>query len=188
LTDNLSLIQARNAIMDGIYRYCRGIDRMDRQLLLSVFHPSATVEYPYFEGDPRGFVDWMWTALAAFDAHSHQVSNIILELDEEASTGTAEAYVTAALWRRSDDGQEGIEQVVSPGHGVIATTQVGTEYVVRARYFDRWSLQGGAWAIDHRRSVVDYQTMRVTPVLLGEGRRGPEDPSYPFLAPRDPGT
>lgn len=29
----------RQAILDCIHRYCRGVDRMDRQLTLSVYHP-----------------------------------------------------------------------------------------------------------------------------------------------------
>lgn len=37
-------LRAKQAITEIIYRYARAIDRMDEQLLRSVFHPGSQVE------------------------------------------------------------------------------------------------------------------------------------------------
>jgi len=36
--DELDLLAAKQAITEAIHRYCRGVDRMDRALTLSVGH------------------------------------------------------------------------------------------------------------------------------------------------------
>ena len=48
----------REAIRDCVARYCRGVDRFDRELILSAFHPDATDEHGKFVGNPREFVAW----------------------------------------------------------------------------------------------------------------------------------
>ena len=35
---------AKQAIREVIYRYCRGLDRMDRALALSCWHPGGTAD------------------------------------------------------------------------------------------------------------------------------------------------
>src|SRR5438477_89804 len=39
--DELETLAAKQAITEVIYRYCRGLDRMDRALALSVWHPGG---------------------------------------------------------------------------------------------------------------------------------------------------
>ena len=68
-----STLQARQEITEGIYRYCRSLDRMDRELMSTVFHPSGTVQYPKFQGTWMEFVDWVWDLHRAFESHSHQI-------------------------------------------------------------------------------------------------------------------
>ena len=182
--DLIAEIQARQAINDGIYAYCRAIDRMDRQLLSTVFHPTGIAHYPNFTGTPSELADWLWTGHQARDMHSHQVTNIIVELDDNLMSAVSEAYVTAVLWRR-DPGTE-LEQVIVPGHKTSATTWAGTRWDNACRYLDRWSVKDGRWAIDERRVVADIMTITSTRGLVGAARRDPQDPSYELLRRRDP--
>jgi hypothetical protein len=155
---------AKQAITEVLYRYCRGLDRMDRALAMSVWHEGSTVDYgPIFTGSGAEFVDWVWVAHETLAAHSHQITNILIDVSGECAT--SEAYVTVALRTKPDGGSI-------------------VDIVDRGRYLDRWSRRQGVWAIDDRTFVEDFQA--VYPVPLNEatdgsqstGRRAPDDPSY----------
>jgi hypothetical protein len=48
----------RQAIRDCLTRYCRGVDRLDRELVLSTYHPDAIDDHGAFVGTREEFVDW----------------------------------------------------------------------------------------------------------------------------------
>lgn len=158
-------VAAKQDITEVLYRYCRGLDRMDRELALSVWHPGGGADYgSMFEGTGEGFVDWVWQAHAGFERHSHQVTNILIEVDGDSAV--SEAYVTVALRMRDESGS-------------------CTDIESRGRYLDRWSCRDGRWAIDDRRFVEDFSTSHPVPDALGaptsDGRRDRDDPSYSTL-------
>ena len=43
-TPSLATMAAQQAITDNLHRYCRAMDRMDRELALSCWHPGGTDE------------------------------------------------------------------------------------------------------------------------------------------------
>ena len=57
-------LQDRRAIEDCLMTYSRAIDRLDRDLLLSVYHEDAVDDHGLFVGSPAAFPDWA-IALAA---------------------------------------------------------------------------------------------------------------------------
>ncbi len=165
----LDELLAKQAITEVIYSYCRGLDRMDRELALSTWHEGGTADYgPIFEGTGADFVDWAWNAHTAFTAHSHQVTNILIYVDLADDRAVSESYVTVALRTPPTDGSL-------------------IDVVGRGRYVDRWSCRDGRWAIDHRQFVGDFQATYVMSAedaiaaSDGTGRRGPDDPSYEVL-------
>src|ERR1700741_882622 len=90
----------RLAITDKIYRYCRSVDRLDVPVGHSVFHEGSTADFgSSYKGTGRGWIDFICVEHRKFLHHSHQVTNIIIELDGERAG--SEAYVTATL-RRQD--------------------------------------------------------------------------------------
>ena len=162
---DINELLAKQAIRDAIYRYCRGEDRMDAKLSASLWHPDGTATYgrdgALFNGPASA---WSQAGLAGYTGSSHQVTNIIIEV--EGDRAVSEAYVTARLWKMSNDSQ--IWQRVTVG-----------------RYLDRWSCRGGVWAVDHRRFIFDMScastpTRERDPDWF-EGRQGREDPSYDVL-------
>ena len=164
--DELAEVVARQAIVDVLHRYCRGLDRMDRAMAESVWHPDGTADYgPMYSGSGRGFVEWVWTAHEGFARHSHMVTNALVEVDVAAGTARSESYVE--VWLRS-----------RPTDGVV------TDVIGRGRYADRWSCRDGSWAIDHRRYVDDLQRVETSPASsltdgsTATGRRDRTDPSY----------
>ncbi|MCJ2179313.1 nuclear transport factor 2 family protein [Novosphingobium album (ex Hu et al. 2023)] len=163
MTDTFEQIADKFAITEQLYRYCRSVDRLDVPLGQSVFHEDATADYgpTSFRGTGHGAIEYICKAHLHMLAHSHQVTNILIELDSERAG--SEAYVMATL--RIE--QEGKLKLIE----------------VWARYCDRWSKRDGVWRIDHRDTVIDYDSVRdVTPMNHHEwATRDPQDPSYTAL-------
>ena len=153
----------KQAITEQLYRYCRAVDRIDVPLGHSVFHEDATANYgpTGYQGSGRGAIDWICEAHLHLKAHSHQVTNVLIELDGDRAG--SEAYVMAAL-RGERDGKP-------------------FQMQVWARYCDTWSRRDGHWRIDHRDTVIDFDAMSdVAPLHDHQwARRDPQDPSYAVL-------
>lgn len=156
-----SEIADRLAITSQIYRYCRSVDRLDVALGHSVFHPDSYADFGLYKGTGRGWIDFICEEHRKFLHHSHQVTNIVIDLDGDRAG--SEAYVTATL--RSRDGDK------------IMQRQFW------ARYVDKWSRRGGHWAIDWRECVIDFdQLSEATPMAdHPRSQRDASDPSYAVL-------
>jgi SnoaL-like domain len=141
MTD-LALLQEvtdRQAITDVIYRYCRAVDRIDPELGYSIWNEDAVADYgAIYQGDGRGVIDLICSQHQHLLCHSHQVSNILIELDGD--TAGSEAYVTANL--RLQAGEQ-LKQIS-----------------IWARYIDQWSRRNGRWGIDKRTVIVDFDEIR----------------------------
>ena len=154
---------AKQAIAEGLYRYCRSLDRMDRGLYGTVFEVGARLDYgEYFVGTAEEFCDWVWDQHNGMQAHSHQITNIIADVDTAEGRGASEAYVTVCL-RTKPDGAAQVADIVD-----------------RGRYLDRWRRNtDGSWRISVRRYVSDIQqvsdaSMSPSPTAARDGT----DPSY----------
>lgn len=151
----------RLAITDQIYRYCRSVDRLDVPLGHSVFHPDSYADFGLYKGSGRGWIDFICEEHRKFLHHSHQVTNIVIEVNGDRAG--SEAYVTATL--RARDGDRVMQRQFW------------------ARYVDAWSRRDGHWAIDNRECVIDFDSIsEVTPIKDNErARRDRDDPSYSVL-------
>jgi hypothetical protein len=163
--DEVAELVAKQEITEVLYRYCRGLDRMDRALADTVWHVDGTADYVgMFDGTADGFLDWVWVQHEALYRHSHQITNILIEVDGDRAA--SEAYVTVALRIKAGEDR--------------------TDIVSRGRYLDRWSRRDGRWAIDARVYVEDLQSVTpLGPVASADAspasRRDREDPSYAVL-------
>jgi hypothetical protein len=155
LEDLLAEREIRRALVD----YCRAIDRFDRKLGQRVWHPGATVDYRgIFEGTAEAFMEWIWETHTAYESHSHQITNLTVELHGERAV--SEAYVTVRL------------RLASRPADVVSS----------ARYLDRWSRRDGRWAIEHRVFVRDvYSVYDAADAKPATSSRDPDDPSYGVL-------
>lgn len=152
---------AKQSIRDMLSLYCRGLDRMDKEMAYSVFWEDApALYYDIYEGTGHGFVDWVWESHAAMQCHSHQITNVLCQVNGD--TAVSEAYVTVTLWTLPDD--QGNQ----------------TEIVGRGRYLDNWECRDGRWAIAARKHVLDMQTINpLNPGYINkESRRDNQDPSF----------
>lgn len=123
------------AIRTKVNTYCRAVDRLDRELLLSVYHPDAIDDHGMFVGSPEAFADWAFGLHAKQQvSHQHMIMNHTCELDGD--TAHAETYWMFAGMNRGEDGPW-----LTLGGG---------------RYIDRFERRGGEWKIAARKCVPDW--------------------------------
>jgi len=164
MTDaELRALADRQQIADLIYRYCRAVDRLDVPLGHSIWHVDGIADYgeDVYRGNGRGVIDHICAQHRRTLHHSHQVSNIIVELDGDRAG--SESYVTATLRVRSG---EQLKQIS-----------------VWGRYIDEWSRRNNRWGLDRRLSIRDFDEVRDVTALYSHdvGRRDRSDPSYAVL-------
>ena len=87
----------RQEITDLIYRYCRSMDRIDASLGYTIWHHDAVADYgaDIYQGSGRGFIDHVCAVHRQTLAHSHQIANIIIQLDVDRAA--SESYVTSNI-------------------------------------------------------------------------------------------
>ena len=159
----LTELAGKQAIRDLIYTYCRAVDRLDVPLGHSIWHEDSYADYgaDYYQGPGRGVIDTICKHHLALLSHSHQVTNILIELDGDHAG--SEAYVTGTMRMKKD------EQLLQLG--------------VWARYLDRWERRQGQWGLLRREVVFDHEEIReVTTTGRKPGfTRDNTDPSYRVL-------
>ena len=128
-------IAARLAITEVLYRYCRALDRMDRELALSCWVDGGTDEHlPQFRGSASAFLDWLWPVHARFIQTRHMMGNVLIDL--RGDRAGVESYVSIVLRARRDEGL--------------------VDLFTQGRYLDDFERVDGRWAIRHRRSVSEW--------------------------------
>jgi len=97
----------RHQIHDCILRYCSAVDRFDREMLLSVYHPDAMDDHGGFVGSAAQFVDWAFAYHAKYQhTHKHYVLNHTAAISMATPhtprrTGCSRATTSSARPRRS---------------------------------------------------------------------------------------
>ncbi|WP_372782699.1 nuclear transport factor 2 family protein [Litorivivens sp.] len=163
MTTSLQTLVDKQDITELIYRYCRSVDRLDEALGYSIWHDDGIADYgDFYRGPGRGVIDLICDNHRHTLHHSHQLANILINVDGEQAG--SEAYVTANL--RVKQGE---------------TTQ---QITVWTRYIDRWEKRDGRWGLVKRKALRDFDEVReVTPMSQpqSEGSRDRLDPSYSAL-------
>ena len=163
MQSRLNALADRLAITDLIYRYCRSVDRLDVALGHSIWHEDATADYgaDFYQGNGRGAIDHICAQHRRTLHHSHQVSNILIDLD--GNRAGSEAYAPASQRAYRD------EKLI--------------HMTIWGRYVDRWSRRNGRWGLEHRLAIRDFDEIREVTSLQHHdvGRRDSSDPSYGVL-------
>jgi len=169
LESELRQLVARQKISDILHLYCRGVDRLDREILESVFWPDAHEEHAgLYEGGVAGLVDHLMTAMRGLRTQ-HSLANILISFDSETKA-RSECHGHTYYQVNRPDGSR-------------------TDLIGGPRYLDIFEKRGEDWRIIWRKVVVDYtQTFEFadTASPLGavsmESAQGTGDPLYAHLA------
>jgi len=135
----------RQAIQDCLHCYTRGVDRLDRELLLSAYHADAIDDHGAFVGQPAAFADW---ALAYHREYQKTTYHLILNHSCELDGDSAHSETYCVY---------------------IGVNRSGTVDVIGNRYIDRLERRDGRWAIARRVCVVEWVSS-----LPGESQVDPQ--------------
>jgi hypothetical protein len=84
-------------------RYCRGVDRLDPELVRSCYHPDATDSHGTFSGAIDQYLEWVWRVLQRYSSTMHFLGNVLIEFDlESPDRARSESYGIA--FHRTDGG------------------------------------------------------------------------------------
>lgn len=157
--------EVEREITAALHAYCRGIDRMDADLIRSAYHPDGWDDHgDHFRGPVEEYVPWVLDVLATrFSSTMHCLSNISIEF--EGGTAGVESYLIA--------------------HHVSADGSSLRTF--GARYVDRFTHREGAWRIAHRTLVAEWQveqqgTFVAMPSGTAPAARDRSDPSYRVIS------
>jgi hypothetical protein len=159
----IDALVAERDIRNLIFRYCRGIDRLDFDLVESVFWPDAKLRYGG-EQSPAEFVAGGRRGLPLYALTQHSVSNVLIEVDGDVAKG--EAYCQARH-RSAANGDTPAQDFLWGG-----------------RYVDRYERRNGEWRISRR--IVVHEWTKLEPVegvwpgaaAFVQGQRDPSDVVY----------
>lgn len=162
------------ALLDerGIHRillqYCRGIDRLDLDLVRSCYHPDATDSHGSFSGDVEAFLAWVGRILPRSTRTHHLLANVLVDLDPvRPGRARAESYGVAI-----HEGDPGI-----PERNLVTGFRFVDDFV---RHAER------GWRIQRRVATTEWvrRTQPEDGWPIPEGLlRGSRDGSDPLYAP-----
>jgi hypothetical protein len=164
----LKRLLAEAAIRDVMASYARGIDRMDRELILGAYWEDGYDRHAHFGGTPAEFTDWVMDLLAGDSASSHLLGQSLIRFD--GNRAAVETYYFARHVRMED----GVENIL----------------LANGRYADLFEQRAGEWRILEREVIVDWG--QIVPMgekqsddllldLRAKGQRSPDDFSSSLL-------
>ena len=138
----LQALVDREEITDVLMRYCRGIDRLDKALVRSVFHDDAVARYPDYHGNRNGFIDCVWPLLEELWRTQHLVVSVQIELDGDMAY--SETYCLANHLGPLDP---------TPGYRYPPAFLHSGGH----RFIDIFERRNGEWRIADRTLVLSWQ-------------------------------
>ncbi|MEM9621892.1 MAG: nuclear transport factor 2 family protein [Pseudomonadota bacterium] len=114
-------------IKDCAIRYCRGVDRLNAELMKSAYWPEATDDHGAFKGNAMDFVEHCMRAHLKWRSTNHCIMNHHIELGADGISASGEIYNITYLFQPGE--------VMDVWHG---------------RYVDEYAKRGNEWRILHR--------------------------------------
>jgi hypothetical protein len=141
----------RQQIHDLILGYCRGVDRLELDLVRAAYHPGAVDHHTGFDGPVEDYLPWLRPTLEKFDGTMHVVANHFVEF--AGPRAVSETYGFAVHWGSP------------PGDPRVNFTS-------GFRYVDLLEHRDGRWGIVERHAVREW-THSDVPLLMSPEGRGP---------------
>ncbi|MCW3819090.1 nuclear transport factor 2 family protein [Micromonospora sp. DR5-3] len=156
----------RQRIHEVVLRYCRGIDRLDLDLVRSAYHPDGVDHHTGFDGPVDEFLAWVEPLLRRLTGTMHIVGNHLAELHGDRAV--VETYGTAVHWGEPADDPR-------------------LNFTSGFRYVDLMTRRAGRWAIAERWAVREWTRSEAGRWAPREapgptGFRDRRDPLYALLA------
>lgn len=169
LPASLQAVVDRSEIADLLYRFARGLDRIDETLLRSVFHHEATLDLGpgVFQGTSNDYIHWVIGVMNGVRSSHHMIGNILPTL--EGDVALVESYCQTHIRMDKPTGREDV--------------------FIGSRFLDRFERRPsgatGVWKIVHRKQIIDWaRTEAVSDLFYHQNPdahwsyRTKTDPSY----------
>lgn len=159
----------REAIKECLYRYARGADRLDADMVRSAYWPDVTDTHLTFTGNCEEFIDWSFAAMKTMDQTQHMVSNVLIAI--EGDFADVESYFYGFQRINGSDGSK-------------------FDVIAGGRYLDRMEKRDDEWRIVQRLVVTDWfrqypdsadWSTGMMGMMIEPGGRHPDDESYKRL-------
>lgn len=162
LSNDVQMLVDKQAIREVVMRYCRGIDRLDFDLVRSAYHADGVDHHTDFDGTADEFIAWVAPLLQHLDGTTHTVGNHLAEV--RGDVAVSETYCIAAHW-------------ASPA------SDPRRNFTTGLRYVDHMARREGRWAIVERFAIREWTRsdaqVRIEPEPTGpRGRRDSTDPVF----------
>jgi len=153
----------RQAIHEIVMRFCRAVDRLDRELLLSCYHPNAIDDHGIFLGSAEELADWVLPMQKEHQiATQHCVTNHFCDLQGDVAH-------TESYYHCADMNRQGPPLLLCGG-----------------RYIDRFERLNDRWAIAARVHRMEWwgtpgdmkAPEKLDPQAENDVARDRYDPSY----------
>ncbi len=143
---------AYEAIRQAALRYCRGVDRLDFELMVSAYHDDATDDHGVFVGPARDLCARVVESHRRYDSTMHCVLNHAIDvIDDDHASG--EIYNVTYLVSTAENGSRQLD------------TWCG-------RYLDSYERRSGRWAIADRVCVHEWtRSEPLGPAMSIDARR-----------------
>ncbi|MEV1132627.1 nuclear transport factor 2 family protein [Rhodococcus coprophilus] len=158
----LEAVLDRQDILDTLTRFSRAMDRFDRDLFLSAFHPDAIIAAGSFVGGPVDLYEWSTEMHAQGQkATHHNLLNHTCDIDGD--TAHTETYYLFAA-RNIDD----------------------SNWIAGGRYIDRLERRDGQWRIALRTNAIEWSGMIPSMEIPFADVPGVHDNGAPSRSTSDP--
>lgn len=165
---------AKQEIAELLYRYCRGVDRLDMEMVRSCYHADATDSHGTFEGTVEEYVVWSERLLRRYTGSVHTLANILIEVDSDPVESADHGPVH---WARSE--AHGVARHWTEGGPPELNLSVGF------RFIDDLCRRGnGPWLIQRRVATTEWVREEQFRPFDERFLRGSRDRSDPLYAPR----
>jgi len=140
LSPRLQLVVDKSEITHVLASFARSLDRADENLLRSVLHPDATLDFGpgVFQGSGNDYVHWVLGVLHGIKSSHHALAQSRIEISGD--TALVETYFNS--------------------HARIEKAIGREDVFMGGRYLDRLerrpSGSGGLWKIIHRKQILDW--------------------------------
>ncbi|TFZ07739.1 nuclear transport factor 2 family protein [Ramlibacter humi] len=159
-------IRDRLQIQDLMYRWCRAVDRLDKQGMLDIFWPGAIDSHGPYIGPAEGLVEWILVRHKPIATSSHFVGNLLIEFASD-DVALVETYVRT-IQQYPPEAKSQLAQLTG---GAAGEPGGAMDMFTSSRYLDRMERRDGEWRIAHRDLIQDWKQIA--------------DVKYPALAPKE---
>jgi len=171
LNARLDAIETRQQITEVLYRYTRGWDLLDEEMIRSCFFADAEHQHSSFKGLSHDFITRALPMVAKTRSTRHAISNVMIEIRDDGDAAVSDCYFLAHHRRLNAEGSD------------------EEDYFLGGRYLDWFEKREGVWKIARRRGLNSLERIipradRSFAAAAPESFTGryPDDPMYAFLA------